>query len=66
MTNALHLAPPLTRGLLDNYATPDFYCELMNRKSSSPPIIDCVKKTSVRITNTGTQKQNRLGRSTAL
>lgn len=44
MPNAVHLAPPPTRGLLDDYSTPDFFCELMNRKAPAPPIIECVKK----------------------
>ena len=43
MTNALNLAPPPTRGLLENYVAPDFFCELMNRNAPSPPIIECVK-----------------------
>ena len=44
MTTALHLAPPPTHGLLDDYITPDFFCALMNRKTPAPPIIDCIKK----------------------
>ncbi|WP_415449948.1 circularly permuted type 2 ATP-grasp protein [Acetobacter syzygii] len=44
MINAQHLASPLMRGLLDNYDTPDFFCELMNRNASVPPIINCVKE----------------------
>lgn len=44
MINAQHLASPLMRGLLDNYDTPDFFCELMNRNALVPPIINCVKE----------------------
>ncbi|MFS8367861.1 circularly permuted type 2 ATP-grasp protein [Acetobacter oryzifermentans] len=41
---ALH-APPqaASLGLLDNYHIPDFFCELMNRRDPTPPVLQCVK-----------------------
>lgn len=66
MTNALHLAPPLTRGLLDNYATPDFFLRVNEPQVPCSTHYRLRKKASVCFADTGTPEQNGLCRSTAL